>query len=476
MTLDSRACYAALRARDRRFDGRFFVGVSSTGIYCRPVCPARTPLAANCTFYRSPAEAEQSGYRPCLRCRPELAPGNARVDAVGNLAAQAVSRIEDGLLTELPLARLAAELGVSDRQLRRAVEQEYGVSPIAYAQTCRLLTAKRLLTDTSLPITQVAFASGFASLRRFNTLFKERYRMSPRHFRGHDRTVHNPESLSADIRYRPPFDWRAMLGFLRERTIEGCEEVGDTYYRRTVRWGNQTGWIAVTFDLRQPMVHIKLSASLAPHLIPLMAAIKRLFDLAADSSAFDHALGDSALERPGVRVPGSIDGFEIALRAVVGQQISVQAARTILGRIARSCGTALKTPWPSLIIVMPGAATLAGTSVAALRACGLTSSRARTIRALASAVAHDGLDLNKAGDPEETVDRLMKVAGVGDWTAQYIAMRALKWPDAFPAGDLGLQRALGVMTPSRARRAAESWRPWRAYMVMRLWLQLEEKQ
>ncbi|MCW5591300.1 MAG: helix-turn-helix domain-containing protein, partial [Burkholderiales bacterium] len=338
MILDPDQCYRALVTHDSRFDGRFFVGVGTTGIYCRPVCTAKTPLARNCSFFPSAAAAEAKGFRPCLRCRPELAPGYASVDANLRLAQAAAGLIEDGRLEEGSLADLAAQLGVTDRHLRRVFQEQFGVSPVEYAQTQRLLLAKRLLTDTAMPVLDVAMASGFSSLRRFNDLFRTRYRMTPGELR-RSAPSHGPaDRLSFDLAYRPPYDWPAMLAFLDRRSIAGVERVDGRRYRRSVRLERagraHAGWIEVAPSPRKSALRVTASASLAGAVPVLLARVKSLLDLACRPDEIAAALGPLAEAHPGLRLPGAVDGFEIAARAILGQQVTVAAATTIAGRFA----------------------------------------------------------------------------------------------------------------------------------------------
>lgn len=473
MELDNDHCYQALLAHDTRFDGVFFVGVSTTGIYCRTVCTARTPRRESCTFYPSAAAAEQAGYRPCRRCRPELAPGNARIDAVGRLAAAAASRIEDGALTDRGITELAAEIGISDRHLRRVVETEFGVSPIQLAQTGRLLLAKRLLTDTSLPITEVAFASGFSSLRRFNALFKERYRWSPTELRKARAPEALQETLVCELAYRPPLDWDALLSFLVGRASRGVESVDGRRYRRAVALGKHRGWIAVEPSQRRHTLRVELSASLIPALLPTLARVKRLFDLAAEPQQIATRLGSLAASRPGLRVPGAFDGFETAVRAILGQQISVPAATTLAGRFGAAFGEPIETPFEALTRLPPPAERVAGARLEELISLGIIAARARSILALATAVAERKIRLEPGADVEGTMAQLKELPGVGEWTAEYIAMRVLSWPDAFPHTDRGIYKALGESRPKRVLQIAEAWQPWRAYAAMHLWKSLE---
>ena len=480
MLFDSRTCYRALKARDARFDGRFFVAVSSTRIYCRPVCTVKPPKRENCTFYPSAAAAESNGYRPCLRCRPELAPGNASVDATTRIAQAAASMIEDGTLDNDGFDALAVRLGITDRHLRRAFGAEFGVSPVEFAQTQRLLLAKRLLTDTALPVTEVAFASGFGSVRRFNALFKQRYRLKPGQLRGRPRSG-VPAAAAADVlqfelSFRPPFDWSVMSAFLGTRAIAGVETVAAGSYRRTVRIASggkeHTGWIAIAMSPRKPALRIAISASLAKALPPVLSRVKALMDLACHPAEVAQALGTLAERHPGLRVPGAFDGFELAVRAILGQQVTVAGASTLAGRFATAFGDPIATPFDSLTTLFPTAGRIAALSPARVARIGMPGARARTIIALARAVADGSLVLMPNADIETTLDRLRALPGVGEWTAQYIAMRALSWPDAFPHTDLGVMKALGETVARRVLAAGEVWRPWRAYAVMHLWQSL----
>ena len=479
MLLDADQCYRALRTHDSRFDGRFFVGVATTRIYCRPVCTAKTPLRANCTFYPSAAAAEAEGFRPCLRCRPELAPGYAVVDANRRLAQAAAGLVEDGRLVDASLAELASALRVTDRHLRRVFQQEFGVSPVDYAQTHRLLLAKRLLTDTDLPILEVAMASGFASLRRFNDLFRTRYRMTPGELRRTAPSRAPADRLAFDLAFRPPYDWPAMLAFLERRAIAAVEAVDARTYRRTLRVerGEKTfaGWISVTLSARRPALRVLVSASLAGALPVVLSRVKQLFDLACRPDEISQALGELAAGNPGLRLPGAIDGFEVAVRAILGQQVSVAAARTLAGRFAAAFGEPIETPFESLATAFPAAARVADLAPAQVARLGMPAARARTVIALARSVADGALVLAPNADIEPTLERLRALPGVGEWTAQYIAMRALAWPDAFPHTDLGVMKALRQTDARRVLEAGEAWRPWRAYAVMHLWQSLRKE-
>ena len=470
--------YQALRARDRRFDGRFFVGVTSTGVYCRPVCASRTPKQENCRFFTSAAAAEAAGYRPCLRCRPELAPGNAGIDAGARLARAAAGSIENGGLDDGPVGELAARLGVTDRHLRRVFQAEYGVSPVQYAQTQRLLLAKRLLTDTSLPVIDVAMASGFRSLRRCNALFQARYRLSPTALRKGAGSCASSDGLTFQLWYRPPFDWNALTAFLGVRSVAGIEAVEHGSYRRTVHVTRQEkqlrGWIVVRQAAGRAAVAVTVDAALLPVLPQVLAGVRRLFDLSCHPTEVAKVLGGLGRRHPGLRVPGAFDGFELAVRAVLGQQITVAAARTLAGRFVRAFGDPVATPFPGLDLAFPTPETIERIEVPAVVRLGIVAPRAAAIVALARAVVSGTVSLDPGADIDASLAALRLLPGIGDWTAQYIAMRALTWPDAFPHTDLGVRKALRASSPAAALRAAERWRPWRAYAVMHLWRSLEK--
>lgn len=472
--MDAEACYRALVARDPRFDGVFFVGVRTTGIYCRPVCPARTPGPTRCEFFRRGAEAERAGYRACFRCRPEIAPGSAAVDAVSALAKRALTRIEEGALNQASLEDLAAELGTSARHLRRALEAEIGVSPVELAQSRRLAIAKALLVDSGSSMTEIAFASGFGSLRRFNSAFRARYARTPSSIRRQG-AAHSSGGLALMLSYRPPFAWEALLGFLRGRATAGVEVVSATSYARSAALGAHRGYLEVMNAPEASALRVRVSDGLAGALIPLVTRLRRQFDLDAEPQTIDaHLWRDPALRArvrrtPGLRLPGAIEPFELAVRAVLGQQVSVAAATTIAGRLAGRFGEPLATPIAGLDRLFPAPARIAQASVDELAALGLPGARARTVWELASRVAEGRLQLTRDQDPAELIRELDAVPGIGPWTASYVAMRALSAPDAFPEKDLGLMRALNVDGKTLLRRA-ERWRPWRAYAALHLWL------
>jgi AraC family transcriptional regulator of adaptative response / DNA-3-methyladenine glycosylase II len=471
MELDHAACHRAHASKDRRFDGWFFIAVASTKIYCRPICPARTPKPENCTFVRTPAEAEKMGYRPCLRCRPERAPVladstfAASVDATRAVALAAARCIENGELTGQSLEVIAEQLGVSSRHLRRVFTETWGVSPVEYAQTTRLLTAKRLLTDTSLDVGVIAHASGFSSVRRMNALFLERYRMAPTRVR-HGRRA--KDEIAVELAYHGAYDHAALMTFLGSRTWSGVESVVGGEYRRTLTDGSNVGWLAASFDAERPILHLRFSSSLGAGITQIIAATRRVFDLDVDMTTIDDRLRGIP-EGSGKRLPGAYVPFEMLLRAIIGQQVSVAAARTVASRVAAQFGSQLTTPFPELNLVSPSPQTLAEATVADVQACGMPTKRAETIVQVAQAVANLEIDFSNRREAAKFLAVLRKIPGIGDWTVQYVAMRAFGWPDAFPESDLGIYKALDVRTPAEARAAAETYRPWRAYATIRLW-------
>ncbi len=479
MDTDRDTYYTALLARDRRFDGWFFVGVSSTGIYCRPVCAVRTPKFANCTFYLSAAAAEKQGFRPCLRCRPELAPGHGILDMSGTLARTAAALIEGGFLSEAGIPDLARRLGITERHLRRIFATEFSVSVIEYAQTQRLLLAKRLLTDTALPVAEVAFAAGFSSLRRFNDVFQTHYRLSPRQLRKTQIFAATSSTMSFELGYRPPFAWTELLEFLACRAIAGVERVAQGVYQRTIvieaAGRTLSGWISVEHVPARHTVKLTFPASLAPAVAPLLSRVRSIFDLGCRPDLVDAHLGELAAALPGLRVPGAFDGFEMAVRAIVGQQISVAGARTILGRIATRLGPPPSAAGESLPeglqAIFPSAREIAALPVEALHGLGIIKARAAAIHAVATEISAGRLTLEPLVPLDQTLAALLRIKGVGEWTAQYVAMRALGWPNAFPAGDLILKKQLGLASAKAVEHHAQPWAPWRAYATLHVWRQ-----
>jgi AraC family transcriptional regulator of adaptative response / DNA-3-methyladenine glycosylase II len=390
--------------------------------------------------------------------------------------------MEDGVLDEEGLETIAARLGITDRHLRRAFGSEFGVSPVEFAQTQRLLLAKRLLTDTALPVTDVAFASGFGSVRRFNALFMQRYRLKPGQLRGQRRGSASASAaadvLDFELSFRPPFDWSQVSAFLGARSIAGIEAVEDGRYRRTVRivsdGKEHRGWLTVAMSSKKPTLRVAVSASLAKALPPVLSRVKALMDLACHPAEVAQALGALAKGHPGLRVPGAFDGFEMAVRAILGQQVTVVAARTVAGRFAATFGDSIETPFAALTTLFPTATRVADLQPAHIARLGMPGARARSVVALARAVADGRVVLTPNADIEATLEGLRALPGVGEWTAQYIAMRALSWPDAFPHTDSGVMKALGETGARGVLAAGEAWRPWRAYAVMHLWQSLTE--
>ena len=382
MTIDDDVCYRALLGRDARFDGLFFVGVKTTGIYCRPVCTAKTPGRDRCRFFASAALAEQAGFRPCLRCRPELAPGHAPIDCARTIARAAAARIEAGALSDGgSLEDLAASLGLSSRQLRRSVRKELGVSPVELAQTNRLLLAKRLIAETQLPMVQVAFAAGFESVRRFNALFRSHYRLTPSTLRRSSSKAVAADCLRLVLAYRPPLDWDAMLRFLAARAIPGVECVTGVAYHRTVCVGEHRGWLSVSPVADRNLLAVDLATALAPALPSILVRLRNLFDLDARPDviaghlALDPLLAPSVERQPGLRVPGAFDSFELGMRAILGQQVSVRGASTLAGRFAERFGEAIETPLACLNRIAPTAESLAAARRATLAGLGVPGSR-----------------------------------------------------------------------------------------------------
>jgi AraC family transcriptional regulator of adaptative response / DNA-3-methyladenine glycosylase II len=480
MTNTDDVYYRALTARDNRFDGVFFVGIKTTGIYCRPVCTAKTPGRKSCQFFASAALAEKAGFRPCLRCRPELAPGQAPVDTSRTTARIAAARIEAGSLNHGgSLDDLAGSLGLSSRQLRRCVCKELGVSPIQLAQTNRLLLAKRLIAETQLPMVQVAFAAGFESVRRFNATFRSQYRLTPSALRRGSSAAVGADCLRLVLAYRPPFNWDAMLRFLAARAIPGVECVASGAYHRTVGVGEYRGWLSVSPVADRHLLAVEITTALAPVLSAILVRLRNLFDLDARSEiiaahlALDSLLKVQVERLPGLRVPGAFDSFELGMRAILGQQVSVRSASTLAGRLAQQFGEPIQTPLNCLNRVTPPATALSALGSDKLASLGLPMARARSLRELARVVTRREIDIEPAVDPGAVIARLGKLPGVGPWTAEYIAMRALRWPDAFPAGDLGLLKASGLKSAKVLEKEAERWRPWRAYAAMHLWESLQ---
>ena len=482
-TAEDRARYAAFKAGDTRFDGRFFVGVSSTGIYCRPVCRAKMPKEENCAFYETAAAAEQAGYRPCLLCRPELAPGAAPVDATQSLVHRAARLLEEQCGNGQNIGEYVHRLGCTDRHLRRAFAAVYKVSPVQYLQTCRLLLAKNLLTDTDLSVTDVAMAAGFGSLRRFNDLFKTQYRLSPTALRKQAAGGKGRESsLTLALGYRPPYQWGQMLRFLSLRAIPGIEMVSDGEYARTVHFaggGRQAvyGWVRVGHRPEKNALSVTVDSALLPVLNQVLVRMRHLFDVSCDPDAVYETLSAMNAARPGLcvpgtRLPGCFDPFELAVRAVLGQQVAVRTAGILAARLVTAYGEPVATGVEGLTHTFPAAdaiAALESPIADHLGPLGITGARAETIHALAKAFARGELDCGLCAQPEREMEKLAAIKGIGPWTAQYIAMRAMAWPDAFPHTDHGVKKALAPCAENDILAMAEAWRPWRSYATVNLW-------
>jgi len=482
MLQDDRRLHRALAARDARFDGLFFVGITSTRIYCRPICPAKLAREANRRFFATAQEAEQAGFRPCLRCRPELAPGSAPVDDAQRVAQLIVQRLEEGQLDGTGgLEEIAAQFELSSRQIRRIVQSELGVPPIQLLLTRRLLLAKQLLTETRLPITEVAFASGFSSLRRFNDAFTGRYGMPPTRLRHRaadgDERLDDGGTSTLLLAYRPPYDWAGMLAFLSARALTGIEHVTPTTYSRTVHLGKAKGWITVRQSRKKHALEVEFPHALTPVLPALLRRLRALFDLNARPDVIaSHLRRDGRLEgavraNPGLRVPGAFNGFEMGLRAILGQQVTVKAATTIACRFVETFGEPIVTPVPELHRLTPLPSRVASASVDQIARHGIVAARCRSIIALAKGQGSPDLCLDEGvhRDPDASIERLAAIPGIGQWTAHYIAMRALRWPDAFPKEDIAVRKRLGGVTAKEADLLSQAWRPWRSYAVMHLW-------
>jgi AraC family transcriptional regulator of adaptative response / DNA-3-methyladenine glycosylase II len=481
------ACYRAIETRDARFDGRLFVAVTSTGIYCRPICPARTPKFANCRFFPSAAAAQEAGFRPCLRCRPELAPDFASWRGTSNTVSRALALIANGALDggEAGVEALADRLGVGGRHLRRLFHQHLGATPVAVAQTRRVLFAKQLIQDTGMPMVEIALAAGFGSVRRFNETFQALFRRPPSALRRKsvsDLPAGSVPAVGVTLRlgYRPPYDWDAMLGFLQARAIDGVEAIENGVYRRSVGIDRHTGSIEVAHLPARNSLAVTIRFPCVRALTAIVARVRRVFDLGADIETIgahlsrDPHLAPLVALRPGLRAPGGWDGFELAIRAILGQQVTVAAARRLAGRLVALYGEPLpddRRGSPGLTHVFPTPQRIAGADLGAL---GMSVARRTALKALAEAAAADPNLFRPFGTLEEAVARWRTIFGIGEWTAQYIALRALRETDAFPASDIGLLRGAAVIggtrpTPAGLIDRAEPWRPWRAYAAQHLW-------
>ena len=482
MELDHEACYRAISIRDVRFDGRIFVAVRTTGVYCRPICPARTPKRENVSFYPTASAAQEAGYRPCLRCRPESSPDLGAWRGTSNTVSRALALIADGALDGEAVDALAERLGLGERQLRRLFRQHLGASPIAVAQTRRVLFAKQLIIETTMPMAEVALASGFRSIRRFNATFHTLYQRPPRELRrsklaGTEQTA--AEGITLKLPYAPPYDWDAMIGFLAARAMRGIEAVDARQrYRRSIALDGAQGLISVEPDERKLALCVTIRFPRIASLANIVGRVRRIFDLSADPLAIgddlarDRLLAPLVARRPGLRVPGAWDGFEVAVRAILGQQITVTAAVNLAAKLIAAYGDPLRpTCGDRLTHTFPPPERIAQ---ADLRSLGMPAARAQALSSVAAAACADPSLFSPTQTLENAIAKLRSLCGIGEWTAQYIAMRVLREPDAFPAADLGLLRALtrpggGRPSVTDVLTRAEAWRPWRAYAAQHLW-------
>ena len=485
-TSDNEIYERARLSRDARFDGHFFVGVRTTGIYCRPICPANSPKSENISFYPTAAAAGEAGFRPCLRCRPECAPGTPAWHGTSTTVRRGLRLIAGGALDDGNIEQLADRLGVTSRHLRRLFTRHLGASPVAVAHTQRLHFAKRLIDQTDLPMQEIAIASGYGSVRRFNDAFRNTYGRAPRDLRRKDRVGiagSDGNALGVRLNYRQPFDWSQLIKFLEGRAIPGVEAVVDDRYFRSIEVNGQIGAVEAGHNSTDCNLELTLHGIDTQNLFPVVQQIREIFDLdapVADVGAVlkkDPCLRQRLKNHPGIRVPGAWDGFELTVRAILGQQVSVKAATTLSGRIVarygEDVGDLIGEPLRAI-----GLGHLFPTPEKLMRArfndIGLISARAETIRRVARAIVDGELSFDPSQDPDAFCDSLTSLRGIGDWTAQYVAMRALKNPDAFPASDLGLLRAFDRdgqdrMRPNELAAMSESWRPWRAYAALLLW-------
>ncbi len=476
MKLDEAICYRAVASRDRRFEGRFVIAVTSTGVYCRPGCPARIPKRENARFYASPSAAEAAGFRACLRCRP--AAQRATAPALGTEATirRALRLIEEGALDESGIDRLADRLGMGDRHLRRLFQKHVGASPLSLARTRRAHFARQLIEETELPLAQVAMSSGFGSIRGFNTAMREAFGAPPNAFRRRVEPAREAKPLRLRLRFKPPLSWDAMLQFLSPRIIPGVELVEGNRYLRTISVGDWAGLIEVRPAPGEACLWLELPVAPPGALMPIVARIARMFDLGADLGpieehlAADEDLAPLVRAHRGLRVPGSWDPFELGVRAILGQQVSVAAATTLAGRLVESLGTRLQSKHLGLSAIFPSAEAIAGADLSSL---GVPLKRVQAIQRFAAAVRDQVIRLDGTQPASEVTAALQELPGVGSWTAEYIAMRGLHEPDAFPATDLGIRRSLSRMRPmgrDEIAQRAEAWRPWRAYAAIHLWM------
>ena len=472
MGINHNECYRFLQERSCKHDGIFFVGVSSTRIYCRSFCPAKTPKSENCTFFLSAAAAEKAGYRPCLRCVPDKNPDNARIQLVSTLSTNAFNRIQDGALIHDTVSDLASQLGTSAQNLSSCLLRDYGASPMELSRHRQLQICRRLLTETNLSWEVIASIAGFKSTASACRAFESVKGFSPVELQAKS-SKRIKTSIKCEIAYCPPLDWTSLLTFISGHSACGMEVIDGATYIRTVQMGNQSGWIIISNNEEKNTLQVEISETIAPFFQQITSRIKLLFDLTANPAEISLQLGDVAVAKPGLRLPGAFNGFEVAIRIVLGQQISVQAAKTIGYRLVRTFGQPIDTPFTNLTHLWPTPAALAQASVEAIMALGIVRRRAETIRSISNEIMEGRLHLDGSSSVEETLEKLIAIPGIGEWTAQCISMRALGNKDAFPHTDLGLMKALNEKNKKRILDIAEAWRPWRAYGAMHLWKSLD---
>ncbi len=473
MNLDWHVCSRARLSRDPRFDGKFFIGVIGSGVYCRPICPAPTAKEKNVRYFPSAAAAAEAGFRPCLRCRPESSPGTPAWMGTSNTVSRALRLIGESGLEDGGVEVLAERLGVGARHLRRLFLRHLGATPIAIAQTRRLHFAKKLIDETSLPMSQIAFASGFGCVRRFNAGIRKVYHRTPTQIR---RLVRQTKILPGDqylfrLHFRPPYHWQGMLDFLAVRATPGVEIVESDSYRRTISWNGLAGYFEVSREAGRDAVLVRIEFGDPHALFLIVERIRSMFDLNADWAAIvqslrsDPVLAAKVEADPGLRVPGCWNGFEMATRAILGQQITVKGATALAGRLTSRFGKPFCGA-RGLTRLFPSPQVLADADLGNI---GLIGARAEAVRALARGLCSGKINFEGVVDSDEFLNRLCEIRGVGRWTAQYVSMRALGEPDAFPSTDLGLLRAMHLGSPRELEQRAERWRPWRAYAAMYLW-------
>jgi len=477
--MDDEQHYRAAVSKDARFDGVFFIAVTSTGIYCRPSCPAMTPKREHMRFYKTPAAAQQAGFRACKRCRPDASPGSPEWNIRADMTARAMRLIADGIVDREGIDGLARSLGYEQRQVRRVLTAELGASPLALARAQRAQTARVLVETTKLPMGDIAFAAGFASIRQFNATILEVFDTPPSRLR--ERAARHapatpPGAVCLRLPFRPPIDLPRLFGFLAARAVPGVEEVTASTYRRTISLPNGRGILSLRNVDQARWVECELELDDLRDVTAAVQRCRRLLDLDADPDAVsgflvsDEVIGPLARACLGRRSPGHVDGDELAMRAVLGQQVSVAAARRLGARLTAEYGKPLARPSGTLTHCFPDAATVAASDPAALP---MPAARARALVTLAAALASGEVALHPGADRDEAAARLLALPGIGPWTVAYIRMRALSDPDAFPATDVGVLRALAALGAGAGVAVAERWRPWRSYAVHHLWATLE---